>query len=102
MTYVRYWSTMGLLVGHIYIHSYNTWENGGNSKTRISRRLVRFIFHLEGHLCDFFSQVSKDEVLHDSTGLHLGGGPYMLIYSRETEDTDFRFWWPTFFKVCEI
>ena len=26
----------------------------------------------------------------------------MLIYSHETEDTDFRFWWPTFFKVCEI
>jgi hypothetical protein len=31
---------------------------------------------------DKISQVSEDVVLHDTTGLHLGAGPYILMYSR--------------------
>jgi len=41
-------------------------------------------------------------VLTDNTGLHLGAGPYMLIYSRATQEHDVKSDWPTTFKdVCE-
>jgi hypothetical protein len=29
-----------------------------------------------------FHQVPEETVLNDSTGLHMGAGPYMIIYSR--------------------
>ncbi|KAI5120397.1 hypothetical protein M0805_000176 [Coniferiporia weirii] len=43
-------------------------------------------------------EVSEEVVLTDNTGLHLGAGPYMLIYSRETEEVDLKSLWPTVFK----
>ncbi|KAG8967665.1 hypothetical protein FRC03_009502 [Tulasnella sp. 419] len=37
--------------------------------------------------CDAtITEVSEDDVLHDSTGLHLGAGPYILVYSRRIPD----------------
>lgn len=45
-------------------------------------------------------KVSEELALTDSTGLHLGAGPYMLIYSRETEEHDVKSEWPKTFKVC--
>lgn len=32
---------------------------------------------------NFCAKVSEEVVLTDATGLHLGAGPYMLVYSRE-------------------
>ncbi|KAL5514775.1 hypothetical protein ACEPAG_2091 [Sanghuangporus baumii] len=43
-------------------------------------------------------EVSEEVVLTDTTGLHLGAGPYMLIYSRETAEVDVKSCWPTRFK----
>lgn len=44
-------------------------------------------------------KVSEELVLTDNTGLHLGAGPYMLIYSRATEEHDVKSEWPSTFKV---
>lgn len=38
-------------------------------------------------LCVFL-QVPEETVLTDPTGFHLGGGPYMLIYSRAIPEGD--------------
>lgn len=38
-------------------------------------------------------------MLTDTTGLHLGAGPYMLIYSREAEEVDVKRLWPTRFRA---
>ncbi|KAL5520705.1 hypothetical protein ACEPAF_2707 [Sanghuangporus sanghuang] len=43
-------------------------------------------------------EVSEEVVLTDTTGLHLGAGPYLLIYSRETAEVDVKSCWPTRFK----
>ena len=49
-------------------------------------------------------QVSEETVLTDPTGLHLGAGPYFLIYSRAIpwEDEDMRSSWPEDVKVCSV
>ncbi|KAJ7156274.1 hypothetical protein C8R46DRAFT_1355982 [Mycena filopes] len=51
------------------------------------------------------TEVSEDTVLSDSAGLHLGAGPYMLIYSRRQSDDELRApvnWPPAFVnKVLE-
>ena len=44
-------------------------------------------------------KVSLETVLTDATGLHLGAGPYMLIYSRACEVTPEKYPWPTELKV---
>ncbi|KAJ7594362.1 hypothetical protein C8J56DRAFT_926565 [Mycena floridula] len=45
------------------------------------------------------SEVSEDHVLSDATGLPLGAGPYMLIYSRQLiqEELSTPLTWPTVF-----
>ncbi|THH08979.1 hypothetical protein EW145_g2341 [Phellinidium pouzarii] len=43
-------------------------------------------------------EVSEEVVLTDNTGLHLGAGPYMLIYSREMEEVELKSTWPTVFR----
>ena len=46
--------------------------------------------------------MSELTVFTDATGLHLGAGPFFLIYSRalSQEDEDARVFWPECFKVC--
>jgi hypothetical protein len=47
-----------------------------------------------------FCQVSEDTVLHDSSGLHYGAGPYMLFYSRALPlGSDISVEWPEAIKV---
>lgn len=48
---------------------------------------------------DAFCKVSEELVLTDNTGLHLGAGPYMLIYSRATEENDSKTEWSAAFMV---
>ncbi|KAI0767227.1 hypothetical protein C8Q74DRAFT_941235 [Fomes fomentarius] len=46
------------------------------------------------------SEVTEEAVLNDSTGFHLGAGPYFLIYSRAVsqEEEDARAEWPSNIK----
>jgi len=45
------------------------------------------------------TEVSEETVLTDATGLHLGGGPYMLIYSRAmSKIPDVKAIWPSRIK----
>lgn len=34
------------------------------------------------------NQVTEDAALNDHTGLHLGGGPYLLLYSRKIDEAN--------------
>ncbi|KAF7350731.1 Glycoside hydrolase family 79 protein [Mycena sanguinolenta] len=45
------------------------------------------------------TEVSEDLVLSDPSGLHLGAGPYMLMYSRRQSESEIneRVQWPPFF-----
>lgn len=49
-------------------------------------------------------KVSEEHVLEDSVGLHLGAGPYLLLYSRAlpegAEPLDLQ--WPPPIKVCPV
>lgn len=47
------------------------------------------------------TQVSEGTVLTDATGLHLGAGPYFLIYSGALtdEEENLRAQWPESLKV---
>lgn len=49
-----------------------------------------------------YLQVSEQMVLNDPTGLHLGAGPYFLIYSRAVSDDyiEPRLAWPEGITVC--
>ena len=46
-------------------------------------------------------QVSEEIVLSDPTGLHLGAGPYMLVYSQylSEEEMNRPLIWPKVFRV---
>ncbi|OAX43748.1 hypothetical protein K503DRAFT_680461 [Rhizopogon vinicolor AM-OR11-026] len=46
------------------------------------------------------TQVSEDNVLEDSVGLHLGAGPYLLLYSRALPEEPLDLQWPPPIKVC--
>ena len=37
-------------------------------------------------------QVPREDVFNDSSGVLLGAGPYMLLYSREMPNTKFEEW----------
>ena len=47
------------------------------------------------------TEVPEETVLADPTGLHLGAGPYMLIYSRQLSEERLRepLVWPSLFTV---
>jgi len=50
-------------------------------------------------------QVTEDIVLNDTSGLHLGAGPYLLLYSRILDEENERLAclpWPGEIKVCPI
>ena len=49
-------------------------------------------------------QVSEETVLTDATGLHLGAGPYFLIYSSALTDDleNLRAKWPESIKVGHL
>ena len=48
--------------------------------------------------------MSEETVLTDATGLHLGAGPYFLIYSRamSQEEEDAPVEWPEYIKVSAV
>ena len=48
-----------------------------------------------------YLQVSEESVLADATGLHLGAGPYFLIYSGAltVDEESLRAQWPESVKV---
>jgi predicted SprT family Zn-dependent metalloprotease len=56
--------------------------------------------------CSSFYQASEETVLTDRTGVHLGAGPYMLLYSRaltpddQTEYESKKIEWPELLRVC--
>ena len=52
-------------------------------------------------LSEYHGQVSEEDVLEDHVGLHMGGGPFLLIYSRTItpEEENARLPWPEKIKV---
>lgn len=47
------------------------------------------------------TEVQEEVMLSDPAGLHLGAGPYMLVYSRQMSDESLRepLVWPAPFSV---
>lgn len=73
--------------------------SGGRLSTSQSRRSSNFI-SISSIMLNL-RQVAEELVLTDMTGLHLGAGPYQLIYSRHlpTEEMQEPVVWPRIFAV---
>jgi hypothetical protein len=73
------------------------WKTVDYTVTEV-RPLLNVRFY---HLFNRSYQVPEETVLSDPTGLHLGAGPYFLVYSRylSEEEINRPLVWPKVFKV---
>jgi hypothetical protein len=87
------------LLGRKQIYSYV--QDKGTWWKCVDTAVTEVVSYIFQHLLSKFTlQVSEDIVLADSSGIHLGAGPYMLMYSRALPTGDgARLPWPKPLKV---
>ena len=96
------------IFGRRHLYSYvedkgKWWKTFGNTVTEVTTYSAFSITYLMYASC---CQVSEDTVFTDPTGLHLGAGPYLLIYSKamsaeHTSELE-RLPWPEKIKVNRL
>jgi hypothetical protein len=105
MTSVWYSCTMGYLAGNNFTPMSRIKVYGGRQLTMKSLRFGFVPRHFpRAQNC---YQVSEETVLTDRTGVHLGAGPYMLLYSRaltpdEQTAYESKTEWPELLRVCRL
>jgi hypothetical protein len=103
-TCVRFLCTPGSPGGSISTRTSKTRAPGGRPSTIPSpRRVPSLPLFSSPHALTWriIIQVSEDLVLSDPAGLHLGAGPYMLMYSRRQSAAEIGapIQWPPLFVV---
>ena len=76
---------------------------GGRQSIKLLKRSVSIILRsVTNIISNKWNQVSEETVLTETTGIHLGAGPFALFYSRHVSDEVLRepLIWPAKFTVC--
>jgi hypothetical protein len=74
------------IFGRKHLYSYvedkgKWWKTFGNTVTEVIKHSTFSIVYFSDVYASY-CQVSEDTVFTDPCGLHLGAGPYLLIYSK--------------------